>query len=130
MNIEHCTEARHNEQSTSTDSHTQDVQKNPSDFGKPIFLKDQDVHGSVKPPQTQWLTNVENKDINSNQLIVFQDCEGYFLTKKWWEKVQKHLKQGNWHTYVHKLKQPEKIQFCIAPIFGSGFILALLVDLS
>jgi hypothetical protein len=26
---------------------------------KPIFLIDQDAHGSVKPPRTQWLTNVE-----------------------------------------------------------------------
>jgi hypothetical protein len=94
MNIEHCTEARHNEQSTSTDSHTQDVQNNPSDFGKPIFLKDQDVHGSVKPPRTQWLTNVENKDINSNQLIVFQDCEGYFLRKKMVGKSTKASKTG------------------------------------
>ena len=50
---EHYTETRHNEQPTSTDSHTQDAQRNPSDFVKPIFLKDQDVHGSVKSPQTQ-----------------------------------------------------------------------------
>ncbi|CAG2242603.1 unnamed protein product [Mytilus edulis] len=34
-------------------------QSDPGDFVKPIFLKDQDVHGSVKPPRTQWLTNVE-----------------------------------------------------------------------
>ena len=47
---EHYTETRHNEQSTSTDSHTQDTHRNPSDFVKPIFSKDQDVHGSVKPP--------------------------------------------------------------------------------
>ncbi|CAG2234765.1 unnamed protein product [Mytilus edulis] len=31
----------------------------PSDLVKPIFLKDQDVHGSEKPPRAQWLTNVE-----------------------------------------------------------------------
>jgi hypothetical protein len=47
---EHYTETRHNEQSTSTDSHTQDTHRNPSDFVKPIFSKDQDVHESVKPP--------------------------------------------------------------------------------
>jgi hypothetical protein len=56
---EHYNENRHNEQPTSTDTHTQDAQRNPSDFVKPIFLKDQDVHGSVKPPRTQWLTNIE-----------------------------------------------------------------------
>jgi hypothetical protein len=48
-----------NEQPTSTDTYTQDAQRNPSDFVKPIFLKDQDVHGSVKPPRTQWMTNAE-----------------------------------------------------------------------
>jgi hypothetical protein len=41
----------HNEQPTSTDTHTQDAQRNPSDFVKPIFLIDQDAHGSVKPPE-------------------------------------------------------------------------------
>ncbi|VDI46142.1 Hypothetical predicted protein [Mytilus galloprovincialis] len=32
---------------------------NTGNFVKPIFLKDEDVHGSVKPPRTLWLTNVE-----------------------------------------------------------------------
>ncbi|CAC5402752.1 unnamed protein product [Mytilus coruscus] len=31
----------------------------PSDLVKPIVLKDQDMHCSVKPPRAQWLTNVE-----------------------------------------------------------------------
>ncbi|CAG2190995.1 unnamed protein product [Mytilus edulis] len=31
----------------------------PSDLVKPIFSKNQDVHGSEKPPRAQWLTNVE-----------------------------------------------------------------------
>ncbi|CAC5359851.1 unnamed protein product [Mytilus coruscus] len=39
-------------------------QSDPSDFVKPIFLKDQDVHGSVKPPRAQWLTNVEISRLN------------------------------------------------------------------
>ena len=39
---EHYNKTRHNEQPTSTDTHTQDAQRNPSDFVKPIFLKDQD----------------------------------------------------------------------------------------
>jgi hypothetical protein len=56
---ERYNKTRHNEQPTSTDTHTQDAQRNPSDFVKPIFLKDQDVHGSVKPPRSQWLTNAE-----------------------------------------------------------------------
>jgi hypothetical protein len=56
---EHYNETRYNEQPTSTDTHTKDAQRNPSDFVKPMFLKDQDVHGSVKTPRTQWLTNVE-----------------------------------------------------------------------
>ncbi|CAC5387952.1 unnamed protein product [Mytilus coruscus] len=32
---------------------------NPGNFVKPIFLKDEDVHGSVNPPRTLSLTNVE-----------------------------------------------------------------------
>ena len=48
---EHNTDTRQNEQSTSTESHAQDAQRNPSDFVKPIFLKDQDIHVSVKSPK-------------------------------------------------------------------------------
>ena len=32
---------------------------NSSNFVKPIFLKDSDVHGSVKPERSMWITNVE-----------------------------------------------------------------------
>ncbi|CAC5398023.1 unnamed protein product [Mytilus coruscus] len=32
---------------------------NSSNFVKPIFLKDSDVHGSMKPERSMWITNVE-----------------------------------------------------------------------
>ena len=43
----------------STHYSKQKESSDPSDHVKPIFLRDQDVHGSVKPPRAQWLTNVE-----------------------------------------------------------------------
>ena len=46
-------------QSDNSNGNIRDNQRNPSDFVKPIFLKDEDVHGSMKPPRSQWLTNVE-----------------------------------------------------------------------
>ncbi|CAC5422507.1 unnamed protein product [Mytilus coruscus] len=49
------------EQNNANEVNTNDNQPNStsSNFVKPLFLKDSDVHGSMKPERSMWITNVE-----------------------------------------------------------------------
>ncbi|CAC5413584.1 unnamed protein product [Mytilus coruscus] len=81
-------------------------QSDPSDFVKPIFLKDQDVHGSVKPPRAQWLTNVEIfKSIGAK---VLKECiKGIQRIREMWRIYMDNEEEG----ICHKCLQPGHMLF-------------------
>lgn len=47
------------DQTSNDNENTEIPQRIPSENVKPIFMKDTDFFGSVKPPKTLWITNVE-----------------------------------------------------------------------
>ncbi|CAC5368060.1 unnamed protein product [Mytilus coruscus] len=64
---------------------TQREQSDTSDFVKPVFLKDQDVHGLFKPPRSQWLTNVEIfRSIGANCKVPPQCIKGIQRIREMW----------------------------------------------